>query len=398
VHFIDYGNKETVTLSKVVVASSELFNIPPLAELFVVAGLTPRNGVSWTTSEQDIIHQNLLNADFNAEVVSTGTVGFPCAIKLTDASFLPALLPAPNVCWPLIKQCNELDAGKVYTIYVTHCESMLDFWIQDSSIQKTLDNFHANIHAAVKGGAAPCLDDAARRPGAVCIARYRGSDQFYRAVLKEVNWYGGCVVTYIDYGDSANVAPTDLWPIPDEFTGLALQAARCCVTAGSVSLTSSDFRCMFASGLPVTICIRSKTSLRYLVEILTDMKSVSKLSPGGVGQTMAVTSATLTSLVPVTLTALTQYQPLKLPDAAWLDVCISYVNDDGSFYCQLIAHANQLNEMMTVLNKKQWQSVSGAIVDGMAAVLRDPADGCVYRVQVTFCVYYFTDATLFLYE
>jgi hypothetical protein len=135
VQFIDYGNKETVSLNKVLIANSDLFTLPPLAELFIIAGLTPRNGVSWTTSEQEIIHCNLVNAEFEAEVVACGTVGFPCAIRLTNASFLPPLLPFSTVCWPLIKSSTELDAGKVYTVYVTHCESMLDFWVQDSSIQ-----------------------------------------------------------------------------------------------------------------------------------------------------------------------------------------------------------------------------------------------------------------------
>jgi Tudor domain len=332
------------------------------------------------------MNHHLVNAEFQAEVVATGTVGFPCAVRLVNANFLPSLLPFSTVCWPLIKPSTELDAGKVYTVYVTHCESMLDFWVQDSSVQETLDRFHAKIHAAVQAGAAPCLEDAGRRPGAVCIARYRGSDQFYRAVLKEVNWHGACVVVYIDYGDSAIVESSDLWPLPEEFTNLSLQAIRCSVTAGSVTLGASDFRRVFASGLPITVRIRSKTPLRYLVEIMTDVKSLSKSSAAGSVQVLPVpkvTKAIAPSMIPVALTTLPHYQSLTLADAVWHDVCISCVDGDGSFYCQLLSNAHHLNDMMTALNQKPLQAVTGALVSGMAGVVRDPADGCVYRAQVS---------------
>lgn len=364
VHFIDYGNNEVVNVNKVIIASPELFTIPPLAELFLVAGLTPRNGVSWTNSEQQVIHENLLNAEFNAVCVANGAVGFPSAIQLLDASFLPQLLPVSTVCSPVIELTDGFEIGRVYTVYFTHCESMLDFYIQDSCIQETLDRFHEAIFKSVQGGKAARLSESACRPGTVCVARYRGSDQFYRAVLKEVSWHSACHVTYVDYGDSASVELTDLWPLAAEFCQLPLQAVHCSVTGSSCTINPSEFRRLYATGQTVPVCIRGKTKLQYLIEIATG----SKVSPGSIQAAQ-----------------MPKYVSSQLNCTGWHDVCISHVEDDGSFYVQLLANAQHLNEMMMALSRRSYtpvQAIRSSIVNGMATVVRDPTDNCLYRSEV----------------
>lgn len=242
VHFIDYGNKETTRLAAVERADVEFFSIPPLAEQYVVAGLFPSNGVSWTQMEYELLQKNLLNAEFDAEVLCDGVTGFPALIRLLNVDFVSPASPRLISRWPSFRVAQQFAVGKRYTVFVTHYQSFLNFWVQDVCEQQTLDRFHAALAASVDHGRARSLEPTQCSPGTVCVARYKQSDQFFRAVVRDVDWQGSYGVTFIDYGDSDTVGSQDLWPIDDRFLSLPLQALRCCATGQSVRQAAQGFR------------------------------------------------------------------------------------------------------------------------------------------------------------
>jgi len=255
VHFIDYGNKQTTRLAAVERADVEFFSIPPLAEQYVVAGLFPSNGVSWTQMEYELLQKNLLNAEFDAEVLCDGVTGFPALIRLLNVDFVSPASPRLISRWPSFRVAQQFAVGKRYTVFVTHYQSFLNFWVQDVCEQQTLDRFHAALAASVDHGRARSLEPTQCSPGTVCVARYKQSDQFFRAVVRDVDWQGSYGVTFIDYGDSDTVGSQDLWPIDDRFLSLPVQALRCCATGQSVRQGSDKLRKAFASGCTIYVHI-----------------------------------------------------------------------------------------------------------------------------------------------
>ena len=376
VHFIDYGNTETIAIKAAERIDSEFFSIPPLAERFVVAGLFPANGVSWTTSESDLLQKKLLNTEFEAEIISTGVTGFPSLINLLNVGMVSiTVIPSLTSRWPAISGAQQFAVGKSYTVFVTHYESVLNFYAQDSCGQEKLDRFHESLASYVAGK--PHLEPKRCWPGALCIARYKGSDQFYRAVVREIDSQGSYGVTFIDYGDSATVNIRDLFAIEESFLTLPVQALRCCVTEQSAALGRDKLYSAYAAGCPIYIRIGAISPVHHLVEINFDSRSavgqpvVQLPSPVGAG------SATLSApIVP-------KYLESSLAQDVWHSVSLSSVEPDGSFYCQRLDDAMRLNGLMLELASMQPVPVSGAVVDGMACVVRSPADSCIYRAHVS---------------
>jgi len=371
VHFIDYGNKETVQVRTAERADSEFFSIPPLAERFVIAGFFPANGVSWTTAEYDLLQKKLLNAEFQVEIVGDNVTGFPPLIHLLNVDFVSrSVLPPLISRWPSLQAAQQFALAKRYTVFVTHYESLLNFWVQDSFEQATLDRFHAALASSVEGGKSRCLDPKQCWPGTLCVARYKGSDQFYRAVVREIDWQALYGVTFIDYGDSATVNISDLWPIEERFLTLPIQALRCCVTGQSVHIESDKLRSAFSVGCPVDICISAVSSVHHLVEI--------EVNRAAAGQQVPLLCPVRNDALP----AVSRYVESGLAEGVWHSVCVSSVETDGSFYCQLLADASKLNTLMVELSSVRLLPLNGALLDGMACVVRNPADGCIYRAHV----------------
>lgn len=380
VHFIDYGNKDTAQVKTAKRADSEFLSLPPLAERFVVAGLCPANGVSWTPAEYDLLQKKLLNAEFEVEVIGDGVTGFPPLINLLNVDFVsPMVMSSLMSRWPSVPAAQQFAVGKSYTVFVTHYESVLNFWVQDSCEQDTLDRYHEALASSLEAGRSRCLEPKNCWPGTLCVARYKGSDQFYRAVVREFDSQGSYGVTFIDYGDSATVNINDLWPIEERFLTLPVQALRCCVTEQSACLGSDKLRSAYAVGCPVYIRIIAVSSVHHLVDINFESRSA-------VGQPVVQLPSPVGSagLPAVALSALSipRYVESSLAEGVWHSVCISSVEADGSFYCQRLDDAISLNALMLDLAKMHLLPVNGVVVDGMACVVRSPADGCVYRAHV----------------
>jgi len=381
VHFIDYGNKDSVSLAVTERADPDFFSIPPLAEKFVVAGLFPANGVSWTPVEYELLEKKLLNAEFEGEILCGGVTGFPPLIRLLNVDFVGQVSQPLMSRWPSLKAAQQFSVGKRYTVFMTHYESVLNFWVQNLCEQQTLDSFHAAMAKAIDHGRSRCLEPKQCWPGTVCVARYKGSDQFFRAVVHDVDWQGSCGVTFIDYGDSASVNIKDLWPIDEQFLTLPVQALRCCATGQSVCLGSDKLHNAFTNGCTIYIHVSAVLPVHHLVDIDFD-------DPSAVGQPI-VQLPTGQRVGSVSLQAVSfqappipKYVERSLADGVWHSVCISSVEPDGSFYCQLLADAVSLNQLMLELSSIRLWPVSGAVVDGMACVVRNPADRHVYRAHV----------------
>jgi len=321
----------------------------------------------------------LLNAESEGEVLCEGVTGFPPLIRLLNVDFVSQVSP-PLSSWPSLRAAQQFSVDKRYTVFVTHYESVLNFWVQDMYEQQTLDRFHAEIARAVDYGRARCLEPKQCWPGTVCVARYKGSDQFFRAVVRDVDWQGLYGVTFVDYGDSDSLNIKDLWPIDEQFLTLPLQALRCCASGQSVRLGCDKLRKAFADGCTIYIHISAVLSVHHLVDIDLD-------NPLAIGQPIVQLPSSQRAgniSFPAISQALSipKYVERSLAEGVWHSVCISSIEPDGSFYFQRLAEAVSLNQLMLELSSTRLWPISGAVINGMACVVRSPADGQVYRAHV----------------
>ena len=355
--FIDYGNVETVSKSKTAMADVDLFNIPPQAERFVVCGPRPANQISWSHSEFQKLNNYFVGKTFQVIVLASGTIGFPATIQVENNELCPAteLATSSVAAWPDMPPVRHFEAGKCYTVFVTHIESVLDFWIQEAFVQDDLDCFHESIFdCIVHSGRVQNIDKNALRVGMLCIARYHSSDQFLSAVIQSVNGrQRTCVVTFVDYRDSATVMPAELWPIGVEFLSLPVQVTRCCVMNYNAPMSCAGFRANTAG--PICVLVRSTTLLFHLVEVISEL-------PSDPGTSFDVITPNIEVVRVAAAAAVPRYGiPPSLSESIWHDIIISHVEEDGTFFCQLLDMAPELNSLMLELAASRPTSIKSAL-------------------------------------
>ena len=77
-----------------------------------------------------------------------------------------------------------------------------------------------------------------------------------------------------------------------------------------------------------------------------------------------------------------KYLESSLAPDVWHSVSLSIVEPDGSFYCHRQDDVVRLDGLMLELASMQLVPVSGAVVDGMACVVRS-TDNRIYRAHVS---------------
>ena len=76
-----------------------------------------------------------------------------------------------------------------------------------------------------------------------------------------------------------------------------------------------------------------------------------------------------------------KYNPILI-DESPTAVCISHVEDNGMFYCQMLVHAAKLDELMYQINHTTLVQMKGILFDDTPCLVRSPLDKSIYRSQV----------------
>lgn len=111
-----------------------------------------------------------------------------------------------------VYKANDLGVGSNHVVYCSFAQDGPHlFSVQLKNQEHILDNMMTNL-ANVQ------LRNLTHKPsiGMACIARYSEDRGFYRAAIVNIQ-PKVCRVTYIDYGNSEDVAFTDIFEVPDKF-------------------------------------------------------------------------------------------------------------------------------------------------------------------------------------
>lgn len=146
VHFIDFGNVQTIRIANMIQPLPQLRDIPGQAQKFFVEDVLPRNGLRFSDNEIEFLMKYLLNQEFDAEVVCEGTTGFPSAIRL-EADLGPLKNKMQYKFPPMtqIAKQDQLFVDRTYEVKVTNMESKLDCHVQLLSTTPLVDKINAKV-------------------------------------------------------------------------------------------------------------------------------------------------------------------------------------------------------------------------------------------------------------
>ncbi|XP_074643884.1 protein tudor-like [Tubulanus polymorphus] len=337
--FVDYGNKEVIPESKVRTVIPEFLEIPRMA---VQCYLKDAKAVNpkLSPSEQEKFQQ-IMSGSLMCTFITTGPDdGYLVGLKSNGRDVKDDLLKFRIIEGPasVMKACYKpptvlRTVGSTFSATVSFIISPTQFWVQCNSESDKLNQLMDDIDAHYSSSSTQQISNV--DVGLACVAKYSEDDGWYRAEVTAVD--GQSVkVNYVDYGNSADIAKSDLRDVDSRFLDLPKQAIECCLDG--IHNPSREAIAKFediASDEGVIVTVKNGSSGRLNVELVGNEASSVVLDMNSEVRRLC------SSAVP------------KLPDptlpSTSVDGYISHVNTPGDFYIQLVQDETQLTDMFSEL-------------------------------------------------
>uniref|UniRef100_A0A7M4EVX9 Tudor domain containing 1 n=1 Tax=Crocodylus porosus TaxID=8502 RepID=A0A7M4EVX9_CROPO len=245
VGYIDYGNFETLQITRLQPVVPKLLELPMQAIKCTLAGVKPQLG-TWPSEAISLMKQLVHNKVTTARVV--GKTDYSSVVELTDESFTPV-----NVGKHLIKAGYAMKESKA--LMTAHETSNIGkegsgnwTWVK-LALKQTIDvmvcmlyspgEFYCHIlnddlnalNVLNKSLAEYCQQASATsfKPvrGEPCCAFFSGDGKWYRALVKDISSDGAVKVQFVDYGNIEEVTPDKLRQTSFEFLKLPFQGIKC---------------------------------------------------------------------------------------------------------------------------------------------------------------------------
>ncbi|XP_046422936.1 maternal protein tudor isoform X1 [Neodiprion fabricii] len=253
VHFIDYGNAETVVNDKIKEIQPDLAKLSAQAVHCKLFGATK---TTWSDEEIDTFAQSTEGIPLEAEFILQSNEVYEVLLKYTGDNGLEPKYVNQQFCGNLDLQQAKKDArnitrndrrkparvtpqyipagqkwndesfasGYQVDVVVTWFVNPNNFYCQILSKQSEFRNMMNEIQDAY-------VDQqpikSTLQVGAPVIAFFSDDGALYRAEIKELNKLRGHIVQYIDFGNCAMVDPCKIYPVEQRFAKLPKQAMHC---------------------------------------------------------------------------------------------------------------------------------------------------------------------------
>ena len=363
--YIDYGNSETLSLSRLKALNSKFHSFPSQAidcsfsgnchgasdaqfqELvsekeFLARVETVRNGVSvvdLVSKETNQSISNILSKEENQESAS------------------PSTCNVPNLQWKI---------GDVIDVLVSFAESAQKFFCQvtdhTSQLDDTMNQLEEHYSASVENLSTISV-------GSCCVAWYNEGG-WYRAKVDQVQ--GREVkVTYIDYGDTATVPLSSIRSLMPDFSSLPAQAVQCCLKGFSSNKGPENFKDLVLDQEFKAQVIGATDNGIYEVDL--EAKDGSATISQAISKDLQTSPAVSSSVLNI---------QWKAGDR--VDVFIPFVESGQEFFCQPSQESSNLDDLMARLEEhyNADQEVVTSVSAGTFYVAKYE-DGGWYRAQVT---------------
>ena len=253
VQFVDFGNKETVPSSKLIMIDEKLCEIPALAIRCRLDRITYPDGEHAFSSQckqffkTDVadkqvvvqIHKKINNKiavsiqiqvdgidnDLSYELVKRGFASFVSGVQngaQTPSDIqTPSNSPKPSVesdlpGYILPKNCQ---------VGITNVSTPSQFWVIDVNELSNLDVLTKELNQFASSAAAMPLS-AEYTKGCLCCALFTEDKVWYRAVILNCD-SSGYTVRFIDYGNECTTPATNVCMLPSSFMSQPPKAVQC---------------------------------------------------------------------------------------------------------------------------------------------------------------------------
>ena len=400
VYFIDYGNTEIISIENIREGAQSHFSLSPLAVECVLADIQPLTDDLWSEREEGYLIDKLCYGEFSGDVLSDATLGRPAAVRVFDALGSTTRIVSSFIndnCGREYRN-DHLNLSKIpevrifpgskHEVQMSYVESPSMFYLQFTSSEEQLDTLSLDLNNFYKSRTLTDSSPLANvSVGDICATTFAG--EFYRSRITDIKLESGtknAEVVFIDYGNTEIKTTDELRTLPPELCELPPQAVQCGLFDEGVC--SYEFETLVDSGPFLARVISVLPKGRCIVEL--NDKSTGKVY----GHRDGVNEPTSPIVNPpkgIAKSSTPANKPLKkaelIPELPqyeeYLDVCISHVNSDGSFYCQLIKNAPALDTLMADMQFCYNETSKSEERNDVPCVIKSATDGAWYRTSST---------------
>ena len=249
VHYIDYGNSDSVKLESLYMLPQEYCSLPRQA---VCCSFPSDIRNCWMETAQTYLEE-LLDQECVVSLAqeTDKDKNVVCGLYFEDKdalSHIKSLLAREASTEELDKsekhQMSDTDIDNSVSVEIPNVPFVLNSdisafvsHVDEGSVWIQLSDTYVNLEKMEEELNATSFHPLSATPvvGSFCISQYSEDERFYRAFVKEVDTDEcGAVVHYLDYGNSSHEKLEHLYDIPSNFLTLPKQAIQCFI--------SKDFR------------------------------------------------------------------------------------------------------------------------------------------------------------
>ncbi|XP_013386809.1 uncharacterized protein LOC106156225 isoform X2 [Lingula anatina] len=400
VRFIDFGNRDNLTLDNIKEMKAEYVDTPALAIQCSLAKTNPvGDGGSWSqeacakfqemTSDQEIkvifksevepYNVRVLKGetDIGKELVALGFATEKPASRRSSTHSVeiqdPATLSGRKIQPPVIPVNQTAKA------YISHVETPTCFFVQLSGVEKELDPLMSQLESTCSVLGPDENKLVSPEPGVACCAQYSEDQAWYRAVItsREGDMARVC---FVDYGNCESTKVSSLKSLSADLAKKPIMAIRS-------TLMLSD-----GSDLPeeVTQQLLEKTQDKeLLVTFLTQSEPCLVVLKDSEGKDIDIglPAPVVTAGAHVTVPKGPAFPTFKMPSLAEEkkeSVYVTHVNSPSQFWCQLTRGEDQLSELMTQIaehyNSLPYTEIQKKV--SVPCMAKYSEDGAWYRAKI----------------
>ena len=359
VFYIDYGNSETLPLSRLRVLNSKFQNLPSQAIECSLSG-------NFKGSSDDKFVELVLEKEFSAKVlnINGGVALVDLVSKDTNQSVCNILTKESASSTPCDIAQVQWKTGETIDVFVPFAESVQKFFCQTSAHSSELDDLMNRLEECYNTNSETL---STLEAGSLCCAWYDG---WYRAKVEQVQGKD-VTVNFVDYGDTATVNLDNIRTIKPEFCLLPAQAVQCCLKGFSARQGPENFKDLVVEQEFKAMVSSKRGGNVYEVDLVS-----------GDGSTSI--SQRLSKEVEMSAAPSLNVASIQLKPGEVIDVFIPFAESAQNFFCQVSQNSSDLDDLMTKLEEhySSDQEIVTSISVGAFCVARYE-DGGWYRAQVT---------------
>ncbi|XP_019626480.1 PREDICTED: tudor domain-containing protein 1-like [Branchiostoma belcheri] len=341
VTYVDFGNSESISVSRVRKLNPGMAKLPLLAVKCSLLALAGKGGSVWSPEMVNFLKTNIVNKECNVtmkeeqggtalvDMVVIDTGKSVAEMVVESGLFVPCQKPPPP----------PQDPQEDFGFLVTHIDSPASFYGQvglGADMKSVAEDLGKKMEL-IAGLPEAILQSNKQEPympqvGELCCALWETDRMWYRAEVVQVVSESQLKVFFLDYGNTETVTTANTRPIPDSFTQCPALALHC--KLAGVSPVNSDSWSQQATGVFKDLT-KDKLIMGTPVRREGDVLSV-ELKDFATGSAQKGRVQKMTRVKP--------------PTSGRFDVLLKCVRSPGLFFCQL-TEPSGVHELQMLINE-----------------------------------------------